>query len=89
MEGLCQTPVMDNNLDSTAEGEPRVSAAGEFAAKAHIKSVAEYEAMYRRSVEEPEAFWAEAAGELEWFAPWTKVLDGGRARTRSGLPAAS
>ena len=48
----------------------------EFAAKAHIKSLAEYEAMYRRSVEEPEAFWAEAAGELEWFAPWTSVLGG-------------
>ena len=48
----------------------------EFAAKAHIKSLAEYEAMYRRSVDEPEAFWAEVAGELEWFAPWSKVLDG-------------
>jgi acetyl-CoA synthetase len=49
----------------------------EFAAKAHIKSLAEYEAMYRRSVEQPEAFWAEAAGEIEWFRPWEKVLDGG------------
>jgi acetyl-CoA synthetase len=48
----------------------------EFAAKAHIKSLEEYEVMYRRSVEDPETFWAEAAGELEWFAPWTKVLDG-------------
>jgi acetyl-CoA synthetase len=49
----------------------------EFAAKAHIKSLAEYEAMYRRSVEQPEAFWAEAAGELEWFVPWSEVLSGG------------
>jgi acetyl-CoA synthetase len=49
----------------------------EFAAKAHIKSLEEYEAMYRYSVEEPEAFWAEAAGGLEWFAPWDIVLDGG------------
>ena len=47
----------------------------EFAAKAHIRSLEEYEAMYQRSVEEPEAFWAEAAGELDWFAPWDKVLD--------------
>jgi len=39
----------------------------EFAAKAHIKSLEEYEAMYRRSVEQPEQFWAEAAGELEWL----------------------
>jgi len=48
----------------------------EFAAKARVGSVEEYEAMYRRSVEEPEAFWAEAASELEWFAPWEKVLEG-------------
>ena len=48
----------------------------EFAAGARVGSVEEYEAMYRRSVEEPEAFWAEAAGELEWFAPWEKVVEG-------------
>ena len=34
-----------------------------------------YEAEYRRSVEDPEAFWAEAARELEWFQPWNKVFD--------------
>ena len=48
----------------------------EFAAGAHIKSMEEYEAIYRYSVEEPETFWAEAAGGLEWFAPWEKVLEG-------------
>ncbi len=48
----------------------------EFSSKALIKSLAEYEAMYKHSVEDPEAFWAEAAGELDWFAPWDKVLDG-------------
>jgi acetyl-CoA synthetase len=47
-----------------------------FSEKAWIKSEAEYDAMYKRSVEEPEAFWAEAASELEWFAPWDKVMDG-------------
>jgi acetyl-CoA synthetase len=34
-----------------------------------------YEAEYRRSVEDPEGFWADAAKELEWFQPWTKVFD--------------
>ena len=32
------------------------------------------EAVYRRSVEDPEAFWAEAAAELEWFKPWGQVF---------------
>ena len=47
----------------------------EFARQAHIKSLAEYQRMYQRSVEDPEGFWAEAARELHWFAPWTKVLE--------------
>jgi acetyl-CoA synthetase len=47
----------------------------DFAAKAHIKSLEEYESLYRRSIEDPEGFWAEAAKELDWFAPWTRVLD--------------
>jgi acetyl-CoA synthetase len=48
----------------------------EFASKAYVTSLEKYEAMYKRSIEDPEAFWAEAAGELEWFAKWDKVLDG-------------
>ncbi len=47
----------------------------EFAQKAHIKSLAEYQKMYQRSVRDPEGFWAEAARELHWFEPWQKVLD--------------
>jgi acetyl-CoA synthetase len=47
----------------------------EFAAKAHIKTLEEYESLYRSSIEDPEGFWAKIAQELHWFAPWTKVLD--------------
>ncbi|HTV16601.1 MAG TPA: acetyl-coenzyme A synthetase N-terminal domain-containing protein, partial [Acidobacteriaceae bacterium] len=46
-----------------------------FAQQAHIKNLAEYEALYRRSVDDPEGFWAEAARELHWFEPWNKVLE--------------
>jgi len=64
------------NLDSSLRENRVFAPPAEFAAKAHVKSLAQYEEMYRRSVEDPEAFWGEAAGELEWFAPWTKVLEG-------------
>jgi len=48
----------------------------EFSAKAHIKSLAEYETMYKRSVEDPEGFWGEMAEKnLTWFKKWDKVLD--------------
>ena len=47
-----------------------------FAEKAWIGSETEYERIYRQSVDDPEGFWAEAASELEWFRPWTKVIEG-------------
>ena len=37
--------------------------------------VPDYEALYARSMEDPEAFWAEQARELEWFKEWDQVLD--------------
>ena len=48
----------------------------EFAAKAHVSSLAQYEAMYKRSVEDPKGFWTEAANELEWFTPFDSVVEG-------------
>ncbi len=48
----------------------------EFSAKAHIKSFAEYEAIYKRSVEDPEGFWGEMAEkQLTWYKKWDKVLE--------------
>ncbi len=38
-------------------------------------NVREYEELYRRSLEDPQSFWAERAAELEWFQPWSRVLD--------------
>ena len=68
--------VQEQNLSSSLQESRVFPPSAEFSAKAHVRSLDEYERMYRRSVEEPEAFWAEAAGELEWFAPWTSVLEG-------------
>jgi len=39
----------------------------EFASKARVGSRAEYDAMYQRSVDDPDAFWSERAEELHWF----------------------
>jgi acetyl-CoA synthetase len=73
---MCVHTSDSTNMESLLRENRVFPPPAEFAAKAHIKSLEEYEVMYRRSVEDPETFWAEAAGELEWFAPWTKVLDG-------------
>ncbi|QNI36286.1 acetate--CoA ligase [Edaphobacter sp. 4G125] len=66
------------NLDSSLRENRVFEPSEEFRSKAHISSLEQYEQMYRRSVEKPEEFWAEAASELEWFAPWTRVLEPGR-----------
>ena len=41
----------------------------------HIGSMAEYEALYRHSIENPDQFWADAAAEFEWFSPWNSVCE--------------
>jgi acetyl-CoA synthetase len=48
----------------------------EFSERAHIKSMEEYEKIYKRSVEDPEGFWAEMADkQLTWYRKWDKVLE--------------
>ena len=70
------TPVAPSqDLESTLREDRLFPPSPEFAAKAHVKSLAEYEALYARSIADPEAFWAEAASELHWFQKWSKVLD--------------
>jgi len=43
-----------------------------WAAKAHVDE-AEYHRLYQASIDDPEAFWAEAGQRLNWFTPYTKV----------------
>ena len=46
----------------------------EIAAAAHVTD-AEYQALYRRSIDEPEQFWAEQAESyLTWFQKWDRVM---------------
>lgn len=49
---------------------------GDFSQKAHIKSMKDYERLYKQSVDDMEKFWAEmAAKNLTWYKKWDKVLD--------------
>ncbi len=40
-----------------------------------IKTFAEYEKAYKKSVEDPEGFWAEQASSFTWRRQWDKVLE--------------
>jgi propionyl-CoA synthetase len=35
-----------------------------------------YHEIYKRSIQHPEVFWAEAAEEIHWYKKWNSVLDG-------------
>jgi acetyl-CoA synthetase len=63
------------NIDSTLDEQRSFDPPAEFSQKAKIKSLAEYEALYKESVEQPDKFWARAAEELHWFKKWDKVLE--------------
>ncbi|HOP48491.1 MAG TPA: acetate--CoA ligase [Desulfobacteraceae bacterium] len=48
----------------------------EVKAKAYIKGKDEYEKLWKRSIDDPDGFWAEIASEyVEWFKKWDKVED--------------
>jgi len=67
----------ETNTDITSvlrEGR-KFAPTAEFASKAAVKSLSEYEALYASAEKDPEGFWAECARQLAWFKPFGKVLD--------------
>jgi acetyl-CoA synthetase len=47
----------------------------DFAKRATISSMDQYERMYKDALADPDKFWSERAGELDWFKKWDQVLD--------------
>jgi propionyl-CoA synthetase len=39
---------------------------------------ADYDALYRRSIDDPEGFWAGPAEDIHWYRKWDRVLDDSR-----------
>ena len=68
---MSQEPDIDSLLKESRVFAP----APEFSSRAQIKSRAEYDEIYQRSIADPEGFWAEIASELHWFKSWERVLD--------------
>ncbi|MEX2579639.1 MAG: acetate--CoA ligase [Verrucomicrobiales bacterium] len=66
---------MSNNIESFQKEDRSFPPPSEFAASARVKSAEEYEAIRKRSTEDPEGWWSEQASELKWQQPWETVLD--------------
>jgi acetyl-CoA synthetase len=64
-----------SNIESVLHEERVFPPPPEFAARAHVKSLEELEALRREASDAPEAFWARMAeSELHWFRKWDTVL---------------
>lgn len=66
---------MERNIESHLIEKRIFKPAKEFAGNARIKSLAQYQKMYRESIRNPDRFWAREAKELTWQKSWKKVLD--------------
>src|SRR6202035_2975806 len=47
----------------------------DFSQKARIKNLAQYQRMYRESIESPDKVWTREANELVWRQRWRKVVE--------------
>jgi acetyl-CoA synthetase len=63
------------DIESVLKEERVFEPPKDFSAKAHIKSIQDYEALYKHAQDDPESFWASMAQELDWSKPWEKVLE--------------
>jgi len=67
---------MTNGIDVLLDEQRIFPPPKEISEKAYIKSMDEYEALYKRSIEDPEGFWAEIAEQnISWYKKWDKVLE--------------
>src|SRR6266404_2536888 len=61
--------------EPTMEQNEKITPPASFSSSAHVKSMEQYEQLYKAAADDPEKFWAGRAQQLHWFAPWKKVLD--------------
>ncbi|MFC1987101.1 acetate--CoA ligase [Chloroflexota bacterium] len=55
--------------------EKEISTVSHLPTGAHLWPLKRYLEIHRRSLEDPEGFWAEEARKLDWYKTWDKVLD--------------
>ena len=64
------------STESSLQENRRFSPPAAFARQAHVGSMEHYRALHRRSIQDPETFWAQVAGDLHWFKKWDQVKAG-------------
>jgi len=72
---VSETSAIVHNTSEVFHPSEAMVANSNVMAYARAKGLSSYEELYAWSLEHSEEFWADMAGELEWYEPWTQVLD--------------
>ena len=65
-----------SSIDSILHEQRSFPPPEEFSKQAHIKSLAEYERLYKESIDDPEEFWAASPASCTGSSPGTKCSSG-------------
>lgn len=64
---------MSDTIDSVLNEARTFAPPKGFAQQALVSDPSEFERLYRQSIDDPEAFWGNAAEEFHWFQRWSQV----------------
>ncbi|MFK7601507.1 acetate--CoA ligase [Deinococcus sp. SM5_A1] len=67
-------PTSSDHIDNVLHETRVIQPPAGFAAQAKVTRE-EYDRRYRQSLDDPDTFWSEVAGELTWMKRWDQVLD--------------
>src|SRR3954469_3082646 len=70
---------MGNDIESTLSEKRVFAPPAEFAARAQVKAMADYEALYARAAADLEGFWAEEARRLDCIRAFSQIPDESKA----------
>jgi acetyl-CoA synthetase len=64
-----------SSIESTLQEQRVFPPPESFSGAAHVKSMQEYQQLYRQSIDDPQGFWGKMAENLHWFKKWQRVLE--------------
>ena len=74
---------MSDAIESVLQENRKFAPPAEFAANALISSQEQYQEMWQQAKDDPKAFWGDlATEELDWFQPFTSVMEGDMPETK-------
>jgi acetyl-CoA synthetase len=75
VQGAAPTAISAGDQGAVYRPDAQIVEQANITAYMRAKGFATWEELYQWTIQQPEAFWSDMAGRLEWFEPWQQVLD--------------